>query len=469
MSPEIPGYRAIPLVRGRADLPRFFADPIRHLLTLSRRHGAVAAMTAGDPSMVFAFGAEHNRTVLSDPGSFRNLVEVPVRVPPGSAASRLFTGLMSMNGEAHRRHRRLLMPALSKSAVAGYAPDVADVTARYVTRWTAGAPFDVMREGAALTTAVLLRCLFDADGDADVGRLGNLGVKLLGLFTSPLTILLPLRVRGTPYAEFLDTCEGIEATMRRFVAARRRGGTAGRDVLSALLRARDEEAGALTDDEVIAHTVSLIFAGQDTVAATLSLTLMLLAQHPAVLGDLGDELDAALRGAPPSPDDLSRLPLLDAVVNESMRVLPPIVHLLFRQPAEPRSLGPYTVPPGAKVVLSPLVTHRDPEVFPDPLRFDPARWSASPPGPYAYMPFGAGPRLCVGAVFAGQVLRAQLATILQHHRPVVLPGTRVDLAVRAANLGTRAPLPLRLVPRREALRPPEPVRGDVRALVRLPD
>lgn len=467
-TPKLPGYRPIPLIGARANLLRFFSDPIGHLLRLERRYGSVAALTAGDPSFVCAFGAEHNHAVLSDPASFRNFVQVPFPVPADSAASRVFKGIMSMNGDEHRRHRRLLQPLLGKAAVASYAADIVGVTDRFCDRWSAGDPFDVMDGMAELTISVSMRCLFGLDASDDTHALGPLGLRLLGLFSSPLTLLLPVNLPGTPYAQFLACCDRVEASVRGLIREHRSGHSRGRDVLSLLLRARDDEAGGLTDDEVIAHVVSMIFAGQDTVAATLAFTLILLSQHPDVLADIEAELDAVLRGAPPTGDDLARLPLLDAVIDESMRVLPAIVISLFRQPVTERRLGPYVLPAGSLVVLSPLVTHRDPDVFPEPLRFRPQRWAAIKPGPYEYMPYGAGPRMCMGAVFAAHLLRTQLAMILQRFRPVLQSGTRIDTQVRAANLGTRAAVPLRLVDRRGAISRPGGVRGSICELVAFP-
>jgi len=180
-----------------------------------------------------------------------------------------------------------------------------------------------------------------------------------------------------------------------------------------------------------------------------------------------EELDAVLGGAPPSPEDLARLPLLDGVVNESMRLLPAIVHLLFKRPDAPIQLGEHRLPAGATIILSPLITHRDPAVFPDPLGFDPLRWQGPAPGPYAWMPFGAGPRTCVGASLSSYILRVQLAMILQRVRPELVAGTRVDLMVRAANLLFRGPVPVRLRPWAGARAGVERLDGDVRRLVRL--
>jgi len=469
-APPIPGYAPLPLIGAKADLLRFFADPLRHLLALEQQFGSVAAMTAGNTSLMFAFGAAHNQTVLSDAATFRNFVEVPFPVPPGSAATRMFAGIMSMNGDQHRQHRRMLLPVVSKTTVATYADDIVAVTDRYVDRWGSGAPFDVIQGSAALTSEVLMRCLFDnrSGPGEERAEIGRISMQLLGRFSSPMTIIMPWRIPGLPYTRFLETCEEAETMMRAMIADRRREPAGRRDVMSILLRERDEEVGGLSDDQVIAHLVTMVFAGQDTMASTLSLTLLLLSQYPAITGALGEEIDRVLGGEPPTPAAMAQLPLLDGVLQESMRVFPAIVHLLFRQPNAERRLGAHVIPAGAVIILSPLVTHRDPEVFPDPLRFDPSRWQAGGPGPYAYLPFGAGPRTCLGAALASYILRAQLVRILQRYRPVVAPHTRVDLVVRAANLATRGPLPIRLVPRSAASSRPEPVTGDLRRLVRLP-
>lgn len=467
-SPTLPGAPPLPLLGARLDLLRFFADPVHHLLAMAAR-GPIGALTADNRSLVFAFGAAHNQAVLANPALFRNAVEVPVRLPEGSAATRIFGGVKAMNGEEHRRHRRLLLPVVSKAAVARYVPDIVELTARHLARWEREEVIDLGPACDALTSAVLMRCLFDSEGTVEGAAMAAAGARLLQLFTSPLLILLPLRIPGLPYARFLDTCEEVEQRMRGMIAAREGSEAAGRDVLSILLRGRDEDDGTrLSEEQVMAHLASMILAGHDPIASSLTFSLLMLAQHPAVARELADELDGALGGQAPTHEDLGRLPLLDGVVHETMRLLPPIVHLLFRRPDAPVQLGDHALPAGATVILSPLISHRDPTAFPEPLRFRPHRWVGARFDPYAFIPFGAGPRTCIGAGLAGAIVRIQLAMILQRRRPEMVGPLALDLRVRAANLLTLGPLPLRLPPRSAPNRAPAPLGGVIRRLVELP-
>jgi len=466
--PTIPGYKRIPIVGNRLDLLRFFSDPIGHLLRLQREFGSLATFTADDPSLVLAFGPENTRAILSDPTTFNHYLALPFPIPKGSPASRIFNNILSMNGERHKRHRRMLMPVVNKAAVSSYAPAIVRITNRFLERWNSNKTVNLVSEMSELTIRVSTHCLFGKELASDADSFGQLSLRLLGLLTSPWTIVFPVNMRGTPYARFLETTELIEKVLRQLISERSKEDTTRQDVLSMLMRARDEDDSRLDDDEIIALTTSMLFGGQDALTNTLSWALVLLSQHPDILDDVQSEIDKVLHGADPTEHDIARLPLLDAVVNETMRLLPAIVHLMFRRSTAMTRIGPYELPQDAVVVVSPFVAHRHPDLFPNPQRFDPQRWNHIKPGPYEYMPFGAGPRLCIGAGFSAQVLRLQLATILQRFRPVIPPGVRIDHQVRAANLGAKGPVPLRLASRHEAREKFAPVQGKIRELVDFP-
>jgi cytochrome P450 len=280
-------------------------------------------------------------------------------------------------------------------------------------------------------------------------------------------MLFPFRVPGTPYARFLSVSDRFEARLKRLIEERR-ATPGGRDVLSLLIGARDDEAGKLSDAELLGHTAVLFVAAYETTANTLLWTLLLLSQHPRVLADLEEELRSALHGAAPSLDQVAGLPLLDAVVKESMRLLPAVAFLFFRRAQEPISLGGLELPAGATFLISPVVAHRDPALFPDPLEFRPERWRGLDPSPYQYFPFGAGPRMCIGAPFATQSIRILLATMLQRFRFEPVPGTRVDRMVRGITMGPKRAVPMRV---RLPEGPPSPavsLSGDLHELVKLP-
>ena len=166
-------------------------------------------------------------------------------------------------------------------------------------------------------------------------------------------------------------------------------------------------------------------AGYETTSYALAWTLMLLAQHPSVQAELREELSAALGGEAPTVEQLAELPLLDAVVKESTRLLPPTYMMFIRRACGPFELGPFAMPEGTRVVLSPLVSHHMPEVFSDPDRFVPKRWFERKPDPFELVPFGAGPRLCLGAGFAAQEIRLVVALILQRFSLRMPEGARL--------------------------------------------
>jgi cytochrome P450 len=270
---------------------------------------------------------------------------------------------------------------------------------------------------------------------------------------------------GTPYRRFLDLTRAIDRETVQ-ILEKKRARPAGADMLSMLLAARDEGGAALTEDELVGHTGVIFAAGHETSTNALAWTLLLLSQHPEVARDLEDELRAVLRGAPPTVDDLSRLPLLDAVVKEGMRVLPP-VPLHPRIVAEDHELAGHFFPAGSEIFLSIIHMHQDPRTFPRPRAFAPRRWETAKPSVYEYNPFSAGPRMCIGASFATMEIKIVLATLLQRFRLELPDGERVDprVAITMAPKGG-----LRMIPRRSG----DPVRrgrvrGKVRDLVDLPD
>lgn len=465
----IPGYRRIPVVGSRFDILRFFSDPIGHMVKLEREFGSVAAFSADDASLVCVFGADNNRTILSDPTTFNNFLGLPFTVPEGSAATRLFNGILSMNGEHHKRFRRLLMPVVNKSAVSSYIPAIVQMTNDFMDGQDSNPILNIVREMAELTARVSTYCLFGMRSSPLAHSFGQLSLRLLGFLSSPWTIAFPINAPGTYYAGFLETAERLEKNLRQFIRERLREDTSRIDVLSMLVRARDEDDTGLTDDEIISLSTSMLFGGLDPITNTLSWTLVLLSQHPEILAHVQSELDSVLSNADPTEDDLSRLPLLDAIVNESLRLLPAIAHLIFRRPRTATRLGPHILPNAGLIVLSPFVTHRHPELFPNPARFQPERWKHTKPGPYEFMPFGAGPRMCIGAGFAAQVVRVQLATILQRFYPQLPPNVRIDYQVRAANLGAKGPIPMRLLRRDKPIHKSQgAVRGTIHALVDFP-
>ncbi len=474
---ELPGLPPIPLVGGRLgpNLMRLFSDPLRVLRRLHREHGTIAAVTRGDPSLVCAFGPEHNQQLLPHAREFEHWADLPIRVREGSALARVQVNLTAMNGERHRTQRRLMMPAFSKAAVHEHGPDMLAIAERHLARWRPGAKIDVAQAMLELTLDVMMKCLFGLDVGDQAAELGGMGKAILEGLISPAVAMLPVDLPLTPYGRLMRLTERYHARLLEMVRERRGSSDPRRDVLSILIRAHDEDGARLSDDELIGHIGMLFLAGHETSAYALTWTLLLLAQHPRVCADLHDELAGKLRGEPPRVEQLAELPLLDAVVNESMRLLPPSYMMFMRRATDEFQLGPYSLPRGSTIVLSPLVTHHMPEVYADPDRFVPQRWlqSTKPLGPngptkpslFEFMPFGAGPRMCIGAGFAEQEIRLVLALIVQRHRLRMLDGARVDLRARGITMGPKQAVPMVVEAPGAAASPAASVGGSIRELV----
>ena len=239
-----------------------------------------------------------------------------------------------------------------------------------------------------------------------------------------------------------------------------------------LIAARDEDGSALDEDELVGHTGVIFAAGHETSTNALAWTLFLLAEHPEVACNLVDELDGLLHGAPPTVEQLGKLPLLDAVIKESMRLLPP-VPLHPRVVTEDTELAGHFLPAQTELFLSIFHMHHDPAIFPNPDRFDPSRWSKIKPTIYEYNPFSAGPRMCIGAGFAMMEIKIALAMMLQRFRLERI-GSRTGRVDRRVAITMAPKNGLRMRIRKadrawaSAHRALPAVRGNIREIVELP-
>lgn len=481
----------MPVVGATGNILRYIRNPIRFAGQLFRRYGNVVSMVrapihiaspgpgwggrashdAAGAGVVLVNGAENNREILTQHDRY-HMIALPGRLVPTlrevtareRPMLRMMTGLFDVNGDEHRRHRRLLMPAFHKTRIEGYRDDMARITEETLARYRPGQLRDVHADMTELTLRVATKTLFGEDeGERGVALARMMQSWLVTMF-SPWMLLLRFDVPGTPYRRFLDLTHAIDRETEAIVRAKRSRGEGAADMLSTLLAARDEDGRALDEDELIGHAGVIFAAGHETSTNALAWTLFLLSQHESVVRDLEDELDGALRGDPPSIEALAKLPLLDAVVKESMRVLPP-VPLHPRIVAEDHELQGHHLPAGSELFLSIFHMHHDPAVFSEPERFLPRRWESCKPSVYEYNPFSAGPRMCIGATFALMEIKIVLATMLQRFRLELPEGARVDprIAITMAPIGG---LKMRVRRRDERSRPSR-VRGSIAELVQL--
>ncbi|HEY0097642.1 MAG TPA: cytochrome P450 [Pyrinomonadaceae bacterium] len=410
------------------DLLAFRRDPLKFLTRLAREHGDIVPFRMG-PQRVL---------LLNHPDLVRDaLVTRADHFHKGRALQRakrlLGEGLLTSEGEHHRRQRRLAQPAFHRKRVDSYGAVMVDYAARDSdARWHDGATLDLSHEMMRLTLAIVGKTLFDADVESDTDEIGSALTELLELFQMLLL----------PYSEYLERLplpanrrftrarDKLDAVIYRIIDERRAGGADRGDLLSMLLLAQDEEGagGGMTDRQLRDEALTIFLAGHETTANALAWTWYLLSQNPEVEERLHAELDAVLDGGRlPTVEDLPQLRYTEMVLAESMRLYPP-AWVVGRLAVKEYAIDDYLAAEGTLVLISQYVLHRDPRFFPDPLRFDPERWTteakeARPP--YAYFPFGGGARRCIGEGFAWMEGTLIIATIARRWRMRLVPGHAV--------------------------------------------
>lgn len=328
-------------------------------------------------------------------------------------------GLLTSEGDLHLRQRRLMQPLFHRRTIAAYGEEMVACAERLQERWRDGERRDLHPEMTRLTLAVIGQTLFASDVE---GEAGEIGVALTDAMDSLQRFMLPFygAVERLP----LPTARRLRASRRRLdetiarLIAERRVRPGDRDLLSLLLASRDEHGHPMTDGQVRDEAMTIFLAGHETTAVTLTWTWMLLAGDPAVERRLHAELEDVVGDRLPMVDDLERLPYMERVLRESLRLYPP-AWLIGRRALVDVELGGYSIPAGSIVILSPWVTQRDARFFAEPLRFDPDRWTADADAArprFTYFPFGGGIRRCIGESFALMEAKLLLATIARRWR-----------------------------------------------------
>ena len=345
-------------------------------------------------------------------------------------------GLIVSDGDFWRRQRRLEQPAFHRRRIAGLVTLMVAETARTLLRWShppwgQGEPFDIFREMTGLTLRIISKTLFGPAADGYHERISKaqsvldryLDRRMATLVSLPHWVPTPANLRyRRALANLRDVIDGA-------IDERKRGGQREDDLLSMLLEARDERTGQGMDKRQLRdEAMTLIFAGHETTATALSWTWWLLGTNAQAERRLHEELDDVLAGRMPEFEDLPNLPYTRMVFQEAMRLYPP-AWAISRRAIEDDEVGGYRIPAGTTVLVSPYVTHRnlryweDPEIF-DPDRFLPERSAGRPE--FAYLPFGGGPRKCIGDHFAMTEGMLILATIAQRYRLLPAPEHPVE-------------------------------------------
>jgi cytochrome P450 len=454
----------LPISQGR--LLDFPDDPFVCMRRLNRTHGTIAALEEAGQRLLFVFGPEFNQQVLSDTKTFHSRF-FAIRGPRNSAQRRLTCGLLSMNGEEHKRHRRLVFGPFQKKSIESYRDALAVLADEMLVDWKIGQVRNVFRDMTQYMLRVTSSVLFGFDVPELAHNIGTMIERWVGR-NHELGMGAFVADQGITgaYEGLLKLAEELETQIVAMIALRR-SSPGGNDVLSLLIRARDETGTGMTDAELIGQAAVLFGAAHLTTANTFTWTLFLLSQHPRVAADLVDELSAVLKGDVPSLEQIEQLPMLDRVIRESMRVLPASAYSQ-RINVEPVQIGPFQLPRGTPIIFSPLITHRQPALFPDPERFLPDRWLTCSPSPYAYMPFAAGPRMCLGASLAMMTLKVTLPLILQRFRLSVISRSPINAKVRSTMLFPTSGMPMAVSSPSAPFTSSE-ITGNVLEMVTLPD
>jgi cytochrome P450 len=410
-------------------------DPLNFHLEVARRYGDLAYFRAG-PFHIY---------VLSHPDLVRDLLVTKGHsTMKGQAlqeAKRILgEGLLTSEGEEHRRHRRLVQPGFHHARIDAYAEIMAAYTERMADRWMDGQEVDLHEEMMRLTLAIVAKTLFDTDvEDADAEEVAEalrVAFDMFNRFFLPFSGLLE-RLPLPSNRRFDQARASLDRIVYGLIRDHRASGDRG-DLLSMLLSAQgvfavpgavDGESG-MTDRQVRDEAMTLFLAGHETTSNALTWTAYLLSQHPEAETRVHDEVDRVIgRDRLPTPADIPALTYTRRVLSESLRLYPP-AWIVARRAIEPMEIGGYTIPRDSTIVVSQYVVHHDPRWYPDPWRFDPDRWlpeAVAGRPKHAFFPFGGGSRMCIGEDFAWMEAMVVLATIARRSRLRLVPGHPVAL------------------------------------------
>jgi cytochrome P450 len=430
---------------------RLQRDTLRMMLEHYERYGPVFTVRALHRPLVVLIGPEANHFVTVSGAanfSWRKGMFGEYLAPL------IGDGLITTDGEYHDRARLIMMPAFHRRRLDAAVAVMLDEAGRALAPWRPGQAVDVYLWVRDLAMTIAMRAVVGLDpGEAGVGREAAALFERVLAFTNAEVWATLLRGPGTPWARMLSARRQLDEIIYAEIARRRRSGASGEDILSMLIEAREEPDGAgrsgagFTDTELRDQLLHMLFGGHDTSSSTVAFLLYELTRHPAVLARVVAEQDAVLGGRPPTAAQLmTGLPELRMAVEETLRLYPP-VWMGPRQAIKAFEFGGHRIPAGTHIMHSSWVTHHLPEVFPDPEAFMPERFTpearrAIPRG--GYLPFGGGPRICIGKRFGQLMVEAIATAVLQRFRlelqagyelrleklPTLSPGNGMPIVVR---------------------------------------
>jgi cytochrome P450 len=353
------------------------------------------------------------------------------------------TGLTHMPKEIHRRHRGMINPLLSKDTVPEYYEDFVDIVNETIEVWKPNEIRDMSKEMLNLTLRISSRIMFGRHLEDEGFKLG-LMIENWVRFVMSVGHLFPYDIPGFPYRSWLNLSQEIENKTRTLIHDFDSNHKSEDTLLSKMIRATDIHGEGISEKDLIGHVSLLMWGSRDAVANAIVWTLFLLTQHPAIYADVVSEVHGILHGTAPTIEQLNKMPFLKCIIKESLRLFPPFP-ITHRVTGQERELGGYKIPVRTEIGMSVYHTHRIPELYEEPEKFNPHRWnSSSDNNPHLYS-FGMGPRACAGFNFGWQEMLTIIPVIIQKFRLELLPGTRVDREIKVALIPQRG-MPIKLCP-----------------------
>ena len=403
---------------------RFLKDPLTRVTRWMADYGDIIHYKTGDRHQYMTANPEMIREVLVRQSHI--FIKGPDYTNEKTGLARFMgKGLVTSNGDFWKRQRRLVQPAFHTQRITAYADTMVDYTLERMADWRDGQVLDVDKEMMQLTLMIVGRTLFDADASTTANQVKK-AVDVVQKASNTANLLpgwvpTPLRIRSRRANAMLDRI------VYGFINQRRATGEDRGDLLSMLLLSEDEDGERMTDEQVRDEAVTLFLAGHETTANALNWTFWLLAQNPGAEARLHQELDTVLQGNRPTLPDLKRLPYTDMVIKESMRLMPP-VWSIGRVNREATEIMGYSFPEWSGTQICIYLAHRHPDIWERPNDFLPERWAAESIDEipkYAYLPFGGGPRVCIGNSFATMEANLLLATMAQRYRMRLINGVDI--------------------------------------------